>query len=120
MARAGSDRFNEGYALGTMATVAALRGNLREAEDLGNQALALMRAIEQLWGAARACSDSATWPGCEPSTTPPGALPGSAGHPARRQRTAGHRPLPGRASAASRSSRVTWPPPGSTWPRACG
>jgi len=33
--------------------VAGFRGNLREAEELGAQALAQMRAIDQLWGAAR-------------------------------------------------------------------
>ena len=37
-----------------MAAVAAARGNLREAQQRGEEALAIMRAIEQLWGSARA------------------------------------------------------------------
>ncbi len=53
VARSSGDRWNEGYALGTMARSAAMRGNLREAQRLGEEALAIMRAIEQLWGSAR-------------------------------------------------------------------
>jgi DNA-binding CsgD family transcriptional regulator len=37
-----------------MSAVAASRGSLREAQLLGEEALAIMRAIEQLWGSARA------------------------------------------------------------------
>jgi DNA-binding NarL/FixJ family response regulator len=36
-----------------MASAAAGRGNLREAQRLGEEALAVMRAIDQQWGAAR-------------------------------------------------------------------
>jgi predicted ATPase/DNA-binding NarL/FixJ family response regulator len=54
VARKSGDRWNEGYALGTMAAVAALRGDLPQAQQLAEAALAIMREIDQLWGAARA------------------------------------------------------------------
>src|SRR6185312_8364320 len=45
--------WNEGYALGTQATLAAAHGKLREAQQLGEAALAVMHAIDQQWGVAR-------------------------------------------------------------------
>jgi DNA-binding CsgD family transcriptional regulator len=53
VARSSGDRWNEGYALATMASATAGRGNLREAQRLGEEALAVVRAIDQQWGAAR-------------------------------------------------------------------
>jgi DNA-binding CsgD family transcriptional regulator len=54
IARQAGDRWNEGYALGTMAAAAGQRGDLREAQRLAEAALAIMRDIDQQWGAARA------------------------------------------------------------------
>jgi predicted ATPase/DNA-binding NarL/FixJ family response regulator len=51
--RAAGDRWNTGYALGTRAAVAGLRGDLAGARSLGEAALAVMREIDQQWGAAR-------------------------------------------------------------------
>ena len=51
---AAGNGWNEGYALGTQATLAAAHGKLREAEQLGEAALAVMRGIDQQWGVARA------------------------------------------------------------------
>src|SRR5215475_7336264 len=48
-----ADRWNEGYALGTMAAAAGRRGDLREAQRLAEAALAVMRDIDQQWGTAR-------------------------------------------------------------------
>jgi DNA-binding CsgD family transcriptional regulator len=45
--------WNEGYALGTQATLAAAGGRLREAQQLGEAALGVMRGIDQRWGVAR-------------------------------------------------------------------
>ena len=45
--------WNEGYALGTQATLAAAQGRLREAQHLGEAALSVMRGIDQRWGVAR-------------------------------------------------------------------
>ncbi|HEX6856378.1 MAG TPA: LuxR family transcriptional regulator, partial [Streptosporangiaceae bacterium] len=53
LARESGDPFNEGYALGTQATAAGARLNLRDAEEFGQAALAVMRRIDQQWGAAR-------------------------------------------------------------------
>jgi predicted ATPase/DNA-binding NarL/FixJ family response regulator len=47
------NRWNEGYALGTQATLAAAHGKLREARQLGEAALEVMRDIDQQWGVAR-------------------------------------------------------------------
>ena len=52
-ARMAGDRWNEGYALGTMAAVAGQRLDLPEAQRLGEAALAIMRDIDQQWGVAR-------------------------------------------------------------------
>jgi len=52
-ARLAGDRWNEGYALGTMAAAAGQRGDLAEAGRLGEAALAVMRDIDQQWGLAR-------------------------------------------------------------------
>jgi hypothetical protein len=48
------DGWNEGYALGTRAAIAARRGKLREAEQQATASVAVMRRIDQQWGAARA------------------------------------------------------------------
>jgi DNA-binding CsgD family transcriptional regulator len=53
LAREAGDAFNEGYALGSLATAAGLRLNLRDAEEFGLAALAVMRRIDQQWGVAR-------------------------------------------------------------------
>ncbi len=52
-ARTAGNGWNEGYALGTQATLAAAHGKLREAGQLGEAALAVMRGIDQQWGVAR-------------------------------------------------------------------
>ena len=52
-ARTAGNGWNEGYALGTQATLAAAHGRLREAGQLGEAALAVMRGIDQQWGVAR-------------------------------------------------------------------
>jgi DNA-binding CsgD family transcriptional regulator len=54
VARSAGDRWNEGYALGTMAAIAGYRRNFSAAERLGEEALLVMREIQQLWGSARA------------------------------------------------------------------
>ncbi|HEX9624020.1 MAG TPA: tetratricopeptide repeat protein [Streptosporangiaceae bacterium] len=48
------DRWNEGYAAGTLAAAAAFRGELERAKELAETALAITREIDQQWGAARA------------------------------------------------------------------
>jgi predicted ATPase/DNA-binding CsgD family transcriptional regulator len=48
------DRWNEGYAEGTLAAIAAFRGDHRGAREHGETALAIMRQIDQQWGVARA------------------------------------------------------------------
>jgi predicted ATPase/DNA-binding CsgD family transcriptional regulator len=53
LARPGGDTWNEGYALGSQAAIAAAGGRLREAQQLGEAALAAMRGIDQQWGTAR-------------------------------------------------------------------
>ncbi len=53
VSRAIPDEWNEGYALGTAAGLAAAQGRLREAQRLGEAALEVMRRIDQQWGAAR-------------------------------------------------------------------
>ena len=52
-AREAGNAWNEGYALGTQATLAAAEGRLREARQLGETALEVMRGIDQRWGVAR-------------------------------------------------------------------
>jgi DNA-binding CsgD family transcriptional regulator len=52
-AREAGNAWNEGYALGTQATLAAAEGRLREAQQLGQSALEVMRGIDQRWGVAR-------------------------------------------------------------------
>jgi predicted ATPase/DNA-binding CsgD family transcriptional regulator len=52
-AREAGNAWNEGYALGTQATLAAAEGRLREAQQLGEAALEVMRGIDQRWGVAR-------------------------------------------------------------------
>jgi DNA-binding CsgD family transcriptional regulator len=54
LAQAAGDEWNEGYALGTKAAVAAHLGKLREAHQLATASVAVMRRIDQEWGAARA------------------------------------------------------------------
>ncbi len=51
--RDAGNAWNEGYALGTQATLAAAEGKLREAQRLGEAALSVMRSIDQRWGVAR-------------------------------------------------------------------
>ena len=53
-AHAAQDGWNQGYALGTKAAIAARAGKLREARQLGSASVAVMRRIDQQWGAARA------------------------------------------------------------------
>jgi len=53
-ARAAGDGWNEGYALGTRAAIAARAGKLAEAEQLARASVTVMRRIDQQWGAARA------------------------------------------------------------------
>jgi predicted ATPase/DNA-binding CsgD family transcriptional regulator len=50
----GDDGWNEGYALGTRAALAAQAGKLREAQQLASASVAVMWRIDQQWGAARA------------------------------------------------------------------
>jgi DNA-binding CsgD family transcriptional regulator len=52
-AREAGNAWNEGYGLGTQATLAAAEGRLREAQQLGETALEVMRGIDQRWGVAR-------------------------------------------------------------------
>jgi len=52
-AREAGNAWNEGYALGTQATLAAAEGRLRQAQQLGEAALEVMRGIDQRWGVAR-------------------------------------------------------------------
>jgi tetratricopeptide (TPR) repeat protein len=47
------DRWNEGYAKGTLAAAAAFRGEIERARELAETALAITREIDQQWGAAR-------------------------------------------------------------------
>ncbi|HEY1626005.1 MAG TPA: LuxR C-terminal-related transcriptional regulator [Streptosporangiaceae bacterium] len=53
VALSGGDAWNEGYARGTSAAIAALRGNLRSAATLAAASLAAMERIDQQWGVAR-------------------------------------------------------------------
>jgi tetratricopeptide (TPR) repeat protein len=59
IANAAQDGWNEGYALGTKAAIAARAGKLREARQLGSTSVAAMRRIDQQWGAARCLGDLA-------------------------------------------------------------
>ncbi|HEX9359612.1 MAG TPA: LuxR C-terminal-related transcriptional regulator [Streptosporangiaceae bacterium] len=52
-AREAGNAWNEGYALGTQAALAAAEGRLRQAQLLGEAALEVMRGIDQRWGVAR-------------------------------------------------------------------
>ena len=54
IAQAAGDGWNEGYALGTRAAIAARAGQLREAEQLASASVSVMRRIDQQWGVARA------------------------------------------------------------------
>jgi len=53
LARSAGDGWHEGYALATQAAVAGLAGKLREAQDLANASITVMRRIDQRWGVAR-------------------------------------------------------------------
>jgi predicted ATPase len=53
LAQAAGDGWNEGYALGTKAAIAARAGQWREAELLASASVRVMRHIDQLWGVAR-------------------------------------------------------------------
>ncbi len=53
IARGAGDGWNEGYALGIQARLAGLHGKLREARELGEAGLAVMRRIDQQWGVAK-------------------------------------------------------------------
>jgi predicted ATPase/tetratricopeptide (TPR) repeat protein len=53
LAQAAGDGWNEGYALGTRAAIAARAGQFREAEQLASASVSVMRHIDQLWGVAR-------------------------------------------------------------------
>jgi DNA-binding CsgD family transcriptional regulator len=53
VALSGGDAWNEGYARGTCAAVAALLGNLRSAATLAAASLAAMERVDQQWGVAR-------------------------------------------------------------------
>ncbi len=48
------DRWNEGYAAGTLAAAAAFLGDLDQAKQLAETALEIADEIDQQWGAARA------------------------------------------------------------------
>jgi predicted ATPase/DNA-binding CsgD family transcriptional regulator/tetratricopeptide (TPR) repeat protein len=54
VAKPAGDRWNEGYAGGTLAATAAFRGDLVLAKDLAEEALAITYEIDQQWGSARA------------------------------------------------------------------
>ena len=54
MARSAGDRWNEGYALGTMASAAAGAATCARPSGSARRRWPIMRAIEQLWGSARA------------------------------------------------------------------
>ncbi|HXW45512.1 MAG TPA: LuxR C-terminal-related transcriptional regulator, partial [Streptosporangiaceae bacterium] len=53
VAQAAGDGWNEGYALGTRAAIAASAGKLREAEQLASASVNVMRRIDHQWGVAR-------------------------------------------------------------------
>jgi predicted ATPase/tetratricopeptide (TPR) repeat protein len=53
LARAAGDGWNEGYALGTKAAIAARAGMLVAAEQLASTSVSVMRHIDQQWGVAR-------------------------------------------------------------------
>jgi predicted ATPase/DNA-binding CsgD family transcriptional regulator len=53
LAASSGDGWNEGYALGTSAAIAGLRGNLRAASRLARDSLDAMDRIDQQWGVAR-------------------------------------------------------------------
>jgi hypothetical protein len=63
LTQAAGDGWNEGYALGTKAAIAARAGRLREAEQLATTSVSVMRHIDQLWGWPGCCSGWVTWPG---------------------------------------------------------
>ncbi|HET9894855.1 MAG TPA: LuxR C-terminal-related transcriptional regulator [Streptosporangiaceae bacterium] len=54
VARPAGDRWNEGYAAGTLAAAAAFSGDLDQAKELAETALEIASEIDQQWGAARA------------------------------------------------------------------
>jgi predicted ATPase/DNA-binding NarL/FixJ family response regulator len=54
VARKSGDKWNEGYASGTRAAIAAIGQDLAEARRLAESAYAIMREIDQQWGLARA------------------------------------------------------------------
>jgi DNA-binding NarL/FixJ family response regulator len=54
IASAARDGWNEGWALGIMAVVAGLRGNMRAAAEFGEASIEVMRGIDHYWGVARA------------------------------------------------------------------
>ena len=53
LAVASGDGFHEGYALGTSAAIAGLRGNLRSAASLAEASITAMDRVDQQWGVAR-------------------------------------------------------------------
>ncbi len=54
VARPFGDRWNEGYAAGTLAAATAFGGDLEQAQELAETALQIADEIDQQWGAARA------------------------------------------------------------------
>ncbi len=96
-AREAGNAWNEGYALGTQATLAAAEGRLRQAQQLGEAALEVMRGIDQRWGdGPHAARPGRAGPAAPRSGRGHGLLPGGPADPARNRLPAGHRPLPGR------------------------
>ena len=90
------DRWNEGYAAGTLAAAAALRGELERAKELAESALAITREIDQQWGAARGLmglGDLARLTGRLDQARQ--HYSEALDHSARDQRQAGDRPVPG-------------------------
>ena len=96
-AREAGSAWNEGYALGTQASLAAMNGELREAWQLGEAALVVMRSIDQQWGVARTLLNLGAL--ARVRRDPAGAvamLPRRPADPSGDRFPAGHCPLPGR------------------------
>lgn len=54
LAEAGGDGWNEGWALGIRAAIAAVRGDTRAAAGLASASIEVMRSIDHRWGVAHA------------------------------------------------------------------